>query len=276
VAPRNIGLAAVTAPYVAYLDSDDRWLPEHLAVLRREFEGGARLVATASVAMNAQDEEQYRSEPLNAVWHPELQLLWPMYEPSRVGHVRGLAEGVGGWTTEHTGLEDWDLWLRLADAGERFTPVSDRTVLMYLSDSSRRRTMAVRHRIELGRVPDVAAFAERLRSPETQAELRALYAARRLCFYREKAAAGELVYPAGVTAEQVLTWVAQFVDPSTPMYPELTVASDGTVFLPLKVSNDAHAARLKAFLRIHDGGRHNVLRRLIAAVAAEVGIRAIA
>lgn len=265
--PRNIGLAATTAPYIAYLDSDDRWLPEHLAVLRREFHRGARLVVTASIGMNSRDEEQYRSDLLNHVWHPDLQLLWALYEPSRVGHVRGLAEAAGGWTTEHTGMEDWDLWLRMADQGERFTTVSDRTVLMYLSDSSRRKTMDVRHRIELGRAADPEALLAEVRTPAVQAELRAAFAEQMLNFYESKVAAGELVFPAEVSADEVLARVTEFVqDPAIPMYRELSCDPDGTVYLPLQVSSDAHAARLRTFLRAHDSGRHRVLRRHIAGV----------
>ncbi|WP_338781600.1 glycosyltransferase family A protein [Streptomyces sp. DG1A-41] len=272
--PRNIGLAASTAPAIAYLDSDDLWLPEHLAVLRREFDSGARLVATASIGMNAQGEEEYRSHPLNGLWHPELQLLWPLYEPSRVGHVRGLPESVGGWTTDHTGMEDWDLWLRLADAGERFTTVADRTVVMFLSDTSRRRTMTVSHHLTLGTLPDEAAcgkLTEAIRDPEVQDELRSCFATEMLRFYSAKAASGELVMPKGMTTDEALTGMEKFVtDPATPMLRELTFVQEEDHFAvvhPLQCSSDRHAERLRAFLRTHDAGRHAIVRRLIATVS---------
>ncbi|MFB8105086.1 glycosyltransferase family 2 protein [Streptomyces sp. NPDC056007] len=273
--PRNIGLAASTAPAIAYLDYDDEWLPNHLAVLQREFAAGARLVATASIGMNEQGEEEYRSHPLNGLWHPKLQLLWPLYEPSRVGHVRGLPESVGGWTTDHTGMEDWDLWLRLADAGERFTTVLDRTVRMLLRDTSRRRTMTVSHRVDLGTLPDEAActsLTEVIAAPAVQDELRASFADEMLRFYREIADAGELVTPHGMSVDEALTGLAEFVtDPAVPMMRELSyVPEDGgfTVIHPLQCSSDRHAERLREFLHRHDAGRHTIVRQLIGTVSA--------
>ncbi|NEC20059.1 glycosyltransferase family 2 protein [Streptomyces parvus] len=273
--PRNIGLAASTAPAIAYLDYDDEWLPDHLAVLRRELDAGARLVATASIGMNDKGEEEYRSHPLNGLWHPDLQLLWPLYEPSRVGHVRGLPESVGGWTTEQTGMEDWDLWLRLSDAGERFTTVLDRTVRMHLSDTSRRHTMAVRHRLDLGTLPDEAActkLTEAIGTPAVQDELRACFAGEMLRFYRSIAEAGELVTPRGMTYDEALTGLEKFVtDPAVPMLRELTFAAEEGGFAvvhPLQCASERHAERLREFLLLRDAGRHAIVRRLIAAVGA--------
>ncbi|WP_108987367.1 glycosyltransferase family 2 protein [Streptomyces coelicoflavus] len=273
--PRNIGLAASTAPAIAYLDYDDEWLPDHLAVLQREFDAGARLVATASIGMNEQGGEEYRSHPLNGLWHPQLQLLWPLYEPSRVGHVRGLPESVGGWTTDHIGMEDWDLWLRLADAGERFTTVLDRTVRMLLRDTSRRRTMTVSHRLTLGSLPDEAActkLTEAIGTPAVQDELRACFADEMLRFYRAITDAGELVTPRGMSTDEALTGLEKFVtDPTVPMLRELAyVAEEGgyAVVHPLQCSSDRHAERLREFLRRHDAGRHAIVRRLIEAVGA--------
>lgn len=275
--PRNAGLAAATAPAIAYLDDDDRWLPEHLAVLQRSFASGARLVVTASIGVNHEGAEQYRSDVLNLVWHPELQLLWPLYETSRVGHLRGLPEKVGGWTLEQTGHEDWDLWLRLADAGERFTPVTDRTVLMYLSDSSRRHTVPVEHRIELGALPDESACDEltsRLRSPEIQDELRASFSDAMAEFYLDRAAHGELSMPAEVTMDMVLERVrALATDSGIGMLQELTCVPEDGRFLvvhPLQCSSARHADRLRDFMYRHDSGRHAVVRRLIGEITPSV------
>jgi glycosyltransferase involved in cell wall biosynthesis len=269
--PRNIGLSASTAPYIAYLDSDDQWLPHHLATLLRAFGTGARLVATASFGVNEAGDEQYRSDISNAVWHPELQLLWAMYEPSRVGHVRELTERAGGWTTENTGMEDWDLWLRFAENGEWFTPVSDRTVRMYLHPSSRRNTMAVEHRLDLGTVPTAAA-AESVRAevlaPECQALLRKAFREMTLGWYRDKAATAELSMPPDVAVDEVIAYLDRlFSDERLVLYRELrTVEENGrfTVTLPLQCSSARHARKLRSFLKVHDKVRHDIIRDVIA------------
>lgn len=272
--PRNDGLAISTAPAIAYLDDDDRWMPDHLAVLQRAFESGARLVSTASFGVNQEGVEQYRTDVLNLVWHPDLQLLWPIYEPSRVGHVRGLPESVGGWTTDQNGFEDWDMWLRLADAGERFTPLPDRTVVMYLSDTSLRHRKELKYWIDLGALPDESACEEltrRLRVPEVQDELRAMFCAASTEFHVDRAKLGELCMPAEVTIDMIVERLEALAkDTSIGMLQDLKfVPEDGEfrVVKPLQCTTDWHADRLRDYLLRHDSERMDFVRRLVKEIA---------
>jgi len=142
---RNAGLMAATAPIVAYLDHDDRWEPGHLTNLMVEFDSGATAVATGASYVDDTGHPIGTVEPLTLCWHPEIQLTAPLFEPSRVAIRAGLVEGVGGWRSG-VGLEDWDLWNRLADHGVRFTTVLEPTVTMVQAAGSRTHRTPRRHR----------------------------------------------------------------------------------------------------------------------------------
>ncbi|GAA1231677.1 hypothetical protein GCM10009676_13390 [Prauserella halophila] len=170
--PRNVGLATATSPHVAYLDHDDRWEPDHLRLLLEQLESGSSLAATGCVRVDSHGRVRERSGVLDTVWHPELQTLNAMYEPSRVGHVRSLASEVGGWSTTVAGFEDWDLWFRLAEHGAGFTMTAHRTAILTLSDSSRRHTFSPRRGIGIARL-DGPEHAERIRTSLADPAVRA-------------------------------------------------------------------------------------------------------
>ncbi|MEV0623723.1 glycosyltransferase family 2 protein [Nonomuraea sp. NPDC050404] len=151
--PRNIGLAEARGENIAYLDHDDRWAPGHLAVLARALEG-ERFAATGATRVNAAGEVLHVTPPLTLCWHPELQLMNAIFQPSQVAHVAGLAESVGGWRTSGTGLEDWDLWLRLSDAGVRCRTAAEATVIELVDPSTRQSAVTAAHGWEVARFPD--------------------------------------------------------------------------------------------------------------------------
>ncbi|TYB57200.1 glycosyltransferase family 2 protein [Nonomuraea sp. PA05] len=151
--PRNIGLAEARGAYVAYLDHDDRWAPEHLAVLARALEG-EQLAATGATRVTAAGDVLHVTPPLTLCWHPELQVMNAIFQPSQIAHVAGLAESVGGWRTNETGLEDWDLWLRLTDAGVRCRTAAEPTVIELVDPSTRQSRVTARHGWEVARFPD--------------------------------------------------------------------------------------------------------------------------
>jgi hypothetical protein len=95
-----------------------------------------------------------------------MQVLAPLFEPSRVAHRTGLVPAVGGWRSG-PGLEDWDLWVRLADAGHRLQAVAEVTAEITEQTGTRRHRVARPHTMRLARFDrprDAAAAMRALRS----------------------------------------------------------------------------------------------------------------
>jgi glycosyltransferase involved in cell wall biosynthesis len=116
-AARNTGITASTAPMVAFLDSDDYWLPEKLSVQTAFFDENPH-------AMICQTEENWvrngrranprkrHLKPSGDVFAPSLELC--LVSPSAVMLKRSLLEEVGVFDERLPACEDYDLWLRIA------------------------------------------------------------------------------------------------------------------------------------------------------------------
>jgi glycosyltransferase involved in cell wall biosynthesis len=118
-ASRMLGLARTTAPYVASIDADDHAVPGAFGAMvdRLEEDRGA-------AACVADYEEFGSSDALRAVperLDPYRVALTNEY-PMTCVFRRSALERAGGWHEPHPakrGYEDWDLWMTLAERGER-------------------------------------------------------------------------------------------------------------------------------------------------------------
>lgn len=113
---RNSLMRAVPGDgWVAFLDDDDLWLPQHLEVLER-----AAISSGADVVYSlARVEGRPGWDPQQDSFDP-IRLRKVNYIPL-TGIVRaGLAREVGGFPTDNRRYEDWGFWLRLLDAGAEF------------------------------------------------------------------------------------------------------------------------------------------------------------
>ena len=118
---RNVGLAAARAPYVAFLDSDDLWVPaklnRQLAAIRRA--GDSRWSYTAFTQIDERgvplpSEQHRRWTPHKGFIFAEVvQGLASIRTPTVLACTQ-LVHDTGGFDEAIDCSEDYDLWMRLA------------------------------------------------------------------------------------------------------------------------------------------------------------------
>jgi len=116
-AARNTGLRETSQPWVALLDSDDEWLPDHLAGLWR-LRGDHALVAGAALRCGMHPlKDKYHGPTTRSpkVLHSGDQLVCPenIIPVSASMVKREVAIEAGGFQARHGVSEDLDLWLRV-------------------------------------------------------------------------------------------------------------------------------------------------------------------
>lgn len=116
-AARNTGIRSSKSPLIAFLDSDDYWLPGKLSVQTAFFEKNP-------LALICQTEEAWirngkpanpkniHRKPSGNIFEPSLRLC--LVSPSAVMLKRELLEETGLFDETLPACEDYDLWLRIS------------------------------------------------------------------------------------------------------------------------------------------------------------------
>lgn len=124
---RNVGIRAARGHWVAALDADDLWLPgklEHQMTLARE----ADVIYTATRNFGNQGNVGETTDIADV--SAPADALGALLLDNYVTHSSALARrdallAVGGYEATLRTACDWDLWLKLADAGYRFRGVPE-------------------------------------------------------------------------------------------------------------------------------------------------------
>lgn len=127
-ASRNHGIFKTTAPYIAFLDSDDIWYPQKLEKCMLRLEQGFDMVCHAETWVGPGDRRR------DVAYGPESRATYSqlLYEgncisTSAVVVKREFVERVGGFSEQPSFItaEDYELWLKLARDGAKIGFVTD-------------------------------------------------------------------------------------------------------------------------------------------------------
>ncbi len=116
-AARNEGIKASRYPFIAFLDSDDYWLPKKLSTQMDFFKRNPEAVACQTEEVWIRkglrvNPRKRHLKPSGEIFVPSLKLC--LVSPSAVVLERSLLDEVGLFDEDLPACEDYDLWLRIS------------------------------------------------------------------------------------------------------------------------------------------------------------------
>ena len=122
--PKNLGIRVSKGEYVAFLDDDNTWRPDHLQVLVNAIEKDPRLDVVYGDRWINDTTKRIRDQiGIASDFNMGLLLQRNFIDTSDVLIKRQALFDVGGFDERYKKYIDWNLWIRMAKAGKLFKHV---------------------------------------------------------------------------------------------------------------------------------------------------------
>lgn len=127
--PKNYGIIASRGEYIAFLDDDNEYRPDHLAVLLKAIESDEHIGVVYGDRWlrceSPKDDPKWIPDQLGIAseWSPEALMKRNFIDTSDVLVRRKCLFDVGGFDERYKKYIDWNLWVRMTKYGIRFKRV---------------------------------------------------------------------------------------------------------------------------------------------------------
>lgn len=134
---RNVGIQTACGEWIAFLDSDDEWLPRKLELQMARLQGPQdRRIGAVYCLCDEHEGSTRRTVPSSGVLHEGDvfdHLLRGRRPPTASAYIakRSSLLEVGGFDEGFPSSHDIDLWLRFASAGNHFVAVNEPLVIKH-------------------------------------------------------------------------------------------------------------------------------------------------